>query len=95
MTTQEDYELLASIPVPERFNTRSSYRIWYSSGVLAGLSGRAPQEAAELKQRHNAGIASAYQAGFAAGQAKRAEGEASHGNGLFLHVAQHCRADQE
>jgi hypothetical protein len=77
MTTQEEYELLDSIPVPPRFNKRSSYWIWFSSGVLAGLSERAPQEATELKQRHSAEIAAAYQAGFAAGRAKRAEGEAN------------------
>ena len=64
--------MLASIQLPQRFSKRLSYQIWFYSGVQAGLDGRVPEEAIELKQRYGTGIAAAYSAGIAAGEKKRA-----------------------
>ena len=76
MSKSDNYQLPAGIQMPERFTKRSSYQIWFYSGVQAGLEGHTPQNEIELTQHHGAGIAAAYQAGLAAGQAKRAELEA-------------------
>ena len=73
MSKSDNYQLPAGIQMPERFTKRSSYQIWFYSGVQAGLEGHAPLNEIELTQHHGAGIAAAYQAGLAAGQAKRAE----------------------
>ena len=76
MAHTDDYLLPAGIQMPARFTKRLSYQIWFYTGAQAGLEGRAAQNEIELTKSHGAENTAAYQAGLAAGRAKRAEVEA-------------------
>jgi hypothetical protein len=76
MTSAGSDQLPAGIQMPEDYNHSLSSQIWFFSGVQAGLEGRSSQNERELARSIGASVENAYQAGLAAGQAKRAELEA-------------------
>ena len=73
MATAGSDQLPAGIQMPEDDTHSLSSQIWFFSGVQAGLEGRSSQNERELAQSIGASVEKAYQAGLAAGQAKRAE----------------------